>query len=284
MQKGTGALIMLCLIVSQWGCNSTSSTMEENEALEPFAASYERIENRSAIGQKYKLLIVESSHYSKAETNSFRTPANQVLAYISLGEVSRGRWYYPLLEERGFLGINENWDSPYLNLADSVTRSIMLDQVVPNIMIKGYDGLFLDTIDDVAPYTERAHLQPYMLLLIEEIRKRYPYAFIIQNAGLFLLEETQALVDAVLLEDIATNYNFETSSYYLREEEDYRARVDTLDKYQELTNLPFLIIDFAISDSISSKVINRLDGTPYPYFINNIELNDISRGISSGIK
>lgn len=276
-------MIMICIVVSQLGCNSTSS-VKENRPLEPFAVSYERIENRSAIGQKYRLLIVESSHYSKADTDSLQTLTNQVLAYVSLGEVDPGRWYYPLLEERGFLGTNEHWDSRYLNLADSVTRSILLDKVVPNIMIKGYDGLFLDTIDDVAPHTERAHLQPYMLQLIQEIRRRYPDAFIVQNAGLFLLEETQGLVNAVLLEDIATNYDFETGRYFLRNEEEYQDQLRTIDKYRSMTNLPFLIVDFAVSDSLRSRAINRLEKLPYAYFINNIELNDISQGISSGVQ
>lgn len=283
MKISVGIIKIVLLAMLLDACVSTTNTVIDSpHPLEPFAVSYEKISNRSAIAQQYKLLIVESDQYTASETDSLTTSSNEVLAYISLGEVDRNRWYYPLLEERGFLGVNENWDSPYLNLADSVTRSILLDQVVPKIMEKGYNGLFLDTVDNVAPYTERAYLQPYMLELIEQIRERYPDAIIMQNAGLFLLDQTQYIVDAVLLEDIATLYDFENSTYNLRSLSNFRARIDTLEKYQTLTQLPFFVIDFADTVTLQQEVVDRLSDEPYPYFIGRIELNDISTGISSG--
>src|SRR5699024_10034713 len=157
-------LLLTAFIISIGDCAGPGPDItKEDTLLEPFAVSYEKIADLAGAANEYKLLIVEPEHYSKAEVDSLNTASNTLLAYVTLGEVDRSRWYYPLLEARGFLGVNENWDSPYLNLADSVTRSIMLDRVIPNIMIKGYDGLILDTVDDVAPYTDRAWLQPHMV-------------------------------------------------------------------------------------------------------------------------
>ncbi|WP_212747554.1 endo alpha-1,4 polygalactosaminidase [Fodinibius saliphilus] len=260
-------------------CNTTESVKKID--VEPFAASYERISSLEKVASKYDLLIVEPDNYSKAAVDTLNTPDNTLLGYISLGEVNKFRWYYPLMEEQGFIGINENWDSPYLNLADSTTRSILLDKVLPNIMTKGYDGLFLDTIDNVAPYTERSHLQPYMLEIIAGIKERYPKAVVVQNAGLFMLDRTHKYIDAVLIEDVATNYNFKRKDYHLRSTESYREKVDRIIKLKQEYDLPFLIVDFAKTYSLKKLARNRLDTLGMPYFISTIELNDISKGISS---
>jgi uncharacterized protein (TIGR01370 family) len=262
-------------------CKSTEQ-LTKSVSYEPFAVSYEDIENPAQATSQYDLLIVEPDNYSKAEVDSMKTAGNTVLGYISLGEVNKYRWYYPLMEEQGFLGINENWDSPYLDLADPKVRSIMLDQVLPNIMAKGFDGLFLDTIDDVAPYTERSHLQPYMLDIIRQMRERYSESVIIQNAGFFMLDQTHSYVDAVLIEDVATNYNFDLDRYNLQPIEEYKQKVETIRRLKSKYNKPFLIVDFALNEPLRNEAMGRLDTLDIPYFISTIELNDISKGISSG--
>lgn len=280
MNKLNSCLACITLLFSMSDCTGPGF-IKQGRALEPFAVSYEKIEDLRGAADKYKLLIVEPDQYSKAEADSLTTESNKVIAYVTLGEVDRNRWYYPLLEKRGFLGVNEYWDSPYLNLADSTTRSILLDQVIPNIMSKGFDGLFLDTVDDVAPYTERSHLQPFMEEIIGQIRSAYPDAFIIQNAGLFLLDSSHKLIDAVLIEDVATSYNFENQTYNLKGRDDYREKVKIIEKNSNLYNKPFLIVDFSDKESLTSTVIKRLDTLPYPYFIGSIQLNNIWDTISS---
>lgn len=280
----SSSIVCLVLTISVFlvQCTASKSVASwSRQMFEPFAVSYERIENFAKVAERYQLLIVEPDHYSKSEVDSLNTAENELIAYITLGEVDRNRWYYPLLEERGFLGVNENWDSPYLNLADSTTRSILLDKVVPNIMSKGFDGLFLDTIDDVAPYTDRAHLQPHMLEIISNIHSAYPKTTIIQNAGLFLLDKTNKYIDAVLIEDVATSYDFRTQTYNLKSEQKYEEKVKTINQYSTKFKKPFLIVDFAKENHLNRLAERRLDALPYPYFINTIELNNISTGISS---
>ncbi|HLR31400.1 MAG TPA: endo alpha-1,4 polygalactosaminidase [Fodinibius sp.] len=275
-------LLLTAFIISIGDCAGPGPDItKEDTLLEPFAVSYEKIADLAGAANEYKLLIVEPEHYSKAEVDSLNTASNTLLAYVTLGEVDRSRWYYPLLEARGFLGVNENWDSPYLNLADSVTRSIMLDRVIPNIMIKGYDGLILDTVDDVAPYTDRAWLQPHMVDIIAEIDREYPDAFILQNAGLFLLDRVHNYIDALMMEDVATSYNFEDQTYHLKPQEDYDNKVDVIEKHASAFNKPLLIVDYSVTDSLSERVIERLDSLSHPYFIGSIWLNDITETISS---
>lgn len=263
------------------GCLNSKQVHPTNEQLEPFAISFGKETNLEEIGATYKLIIVEPDQFDKIETDSLNNASNKLLAYVTLGEVDRSRWYYPLLEEQGFLGVNENWDSPYIDLADSTSRAILLNQVIPNIMIKGYDGLFLDTIDAVAPYTERKHLQPYMVDLIKDIRTNYPEAYIIQNAGLFLLDEVHNSINAVLVEDVATSYNFNEETYNLRAQQEYEDKITEINNLSNTYNLPFLIVEYAEENELVDLTKSRLDEFSYPYFISTIELDRFDNGISS---
>ena len=261
-------------------CSTTDSTVGTlgYEALSPFAASYEKITPDQVSG--YDLIIVEPSHFNKSEVNALKNTGALVLAYISLGEVGDYRWYFSLMEERGFLGKNENWNTYYINLADTQVYSLFFDQIIPEIMVLGFDGLFLDTVDSVAPYTPRSYLQTDMLRLIQQIRTEYPESMIIQNAGLFLLNNTAEVVDAVLIEDVATAYNFGNKSYALKEEEAYRSKVNTIQTLSQENDIPFLIIDFAKEKPLQDMAVQRLESLEFPYFINTIELNNISSGIT----
>lgn len=261
-------------------CSTTNSTVQtfSYETLSPFAASYEKV-NPDQVTE-YDLIIVEPTHYNKAEVDALKNTGAIVLAYISLGEVGEYRWYFSLMEERGFLGKNENWNTYYINLADSQVYSLFFNEIIPEIMVLEFDGLFLDTVDAVAPYTSRSHLQPDMLRLIQQIRTEYPESMIIQNAGLFLLNNTAEAIDAVLIEDVATSYNFANKTYALKREEAYKSKVNTIQKLSQENNIPFLIIDFATEQSLRSMAAQRLDSLEFPYFINNIELNNISSGIT----
>lgn len=261
-------------------CRTTDQTLvsPRYEILSPFAVSYEKITPAEA--RNYDLIIVEPNHYNKSEITALKSTGTNVLAYVSLGEVNPGRWYFPILAERGFLGKNENWDSYYINLADSVTYKFFFTDVFSELTFKGFDGFFLDTIDAVAPYTSRSHLQPHMERMITELDARYPEHFIVQNAGLFLLDKTADVVDAVLIEDVATHYDFKTDSYSLKEEEKYRQKVSIIKKISNTKALPFLIVDFATSISVRQQAVQRLDTLAFPYFINTIKLNNISEGVS----
>lgn len=272
-----GTLLLLLWIA---GCSSTGSSAEfpDYRVLSPFGASYEKITQEQLHG--YDLIIVEPNHYNRKEVNELQSSGTKVIAYISLGEVNPNRWYFSIFEERGFLGRNEAWNSYYIDLQDEYIYSFFTDEIVPNLMSREFDGLFLDTIDAVAPYTPRNHLQPRMIRLIRDIRTAYPDRMIIQNAGLFLLDSTARYVDAVLIEDVATHYDFSDQSYALKNSTAYIQKVRRISALSEAHHMPFLIIDFADTPQLQEQAARRLDSLSYPYFINRIGLNNLSAGIT----
>ena len=266
--------------LSFMSCSATDQavTSLEYDDLSPFAVSYEKIQPQQAA--PYDVIIVEPNHYNKSEVTAIKSTGTMVLAYVSLGEVNPDRWYYSILEERGFLGKNENWNSYYINLEDSVTYNLFFDKVFPELAFRGYDGFFLDTIDAVAPYTDRNHLQPHMARLINQIHTEYPDHIIIQNAGLFLLNKTAPAISAVLIEDVATHYDFQANLYTLKEKPEFEKKAAQMKKLSENSETPFLILDFAKDDILRTEAVKRLDTLAFPYFISSIELNALSDGTS----
>lgn len=266
--------IVISLFITQ--CNSAKN-IQKNSILSktPFGVCYSKVTPDQV--KNYKMVVIEPDFYSKAEITSLKATGATIIAYITLGEVDSNRWYFPLLQERGFIGVNENWNSSFLNLEDDETRSIILEKALPEIMIKGVDGIFLDTVDAVSPFTERKELAPYMLTMIQGIRDLYPNKIIIQNAGLFLLEDSRDLIDAVLIEDIASGYDFTRKEYFIKELSAFNDRIKLVRATSENYNVPVLIVDFAESKLAIEEVKTRLDTLNFPYFISNIQLSQLPK-------
>src|SRR5690554_2217363 len=169
MFKNIVLILFLGFIVQ---CKTSEFPTINNKSIVPFGISYARVDPADV--SNYKMIIIEPDFYTPSDIHKFKLKGPSVIAYVTLGEVDKYRWYYKDLEKIGFLGINENWDSPFLDLEDPETRKLILEKVIPRILEKGVDGLFLDTVDAVSPYTSRKHLAPYMLQLIKDIRKAYP--------------------------------------------------------------------------------------------------------------
>ncbi|GAB4178771.1 MAG: hypothetical protein Kow00108_14600 [Calditrichia bacterium] len=250
-----------------------SGCMTMNKSKLKFGIAYGKIEFKNE--SSYNLLIVEPDHYTKPEIDALKQKGIKVIAYLSLGEVDPYRWYFPYLKERGFLGMNPDWNSYYINLADKKTIELMLNKVLPNIMIKGFDGLFFDTVDAVAPYTEHRDLKDEMVNLIKKIREKYPRAYLIQNAGLFLIDETAPYIDGLLLEDVATGYDFKTNQYILKDEKEFSQRLSILEEIYRKYKPDIYIVDYADTPDRKREVEKRLQRTPFYWFIGKIELQTL---------
>lgn len=254
-------------------CNPGETQLLKKTDLAPFGVCYSKVKPEQT--RNYRLVILEPDLYSAAEISQIHAAGTRVIGYLSLGEVNPYRWYYPELKQLGFLGQNENWGSYYINLEDPDSRDLLINKAALQIYLKGFDGFFLDTIDAVAPYTERSNLEEEMLSVIEGLRSRFPKSLIIQNAGLFLLDRSQKYIDAVAIEDIASSYDFKNNEYKVLNASDFEERIRLIKHYQELSGLPFLIIDFADSAPQVEKVRQKLEPLNIPYFISSIALDTL---------
>ena len=163
------------------------------------------------------LAILESDHWDATLLINGKT---QYYGYLSLGEAESNRPYFKRIQNKDFvLHKNPNWpQSHYVDIRSKDWQNIVLNQLIPQILKKGYQGIFLDTID-TAIYLEDTQPEKYkgskkeMVDFIKKIRKTYPSLKIIPNNGLELLSEWGGIIDGVLVEDLHTQYNFKTNRY-----------------------------------------------------------------------
>ncbi|MFY0698648.1 MAG: endo alpha-1,4 polygalactosaminidase [Balneola sp.] len=270
MYKKLSLIIIYLLTVN---CISSSSKLSEDSTFDSFGVVYSDI-NPSVVSG-YKLLIVEPYFYTKQEIIEFNSRGIKVVAYLSLGEVNESRRYFNEFKEIGLIGKNQNHGSYYLDLSEARIKEKFVNEIVPELLSYGYDGLFLDTIDAVAPYTLRRNMEQDMVDLISGIRSRNPDKLLIQNAGLFLLDKTAAFIDAVAIEAIASGYDFDKNEYQIKPVEEYEEKLEVIDSLHHNYKVPFLIIDFAENYGNSLLIKNRLEEAGYPFFISNIEFRGL---------
>jgi hypothetical protein len=104
-------------------------------------------------------------------------------------------WYLDDADRNGLPDENSNWGSYYVNAGDSLWRSFLKDNpsgTDNTLVVKGCDGLFLDTIDTASPWSP----WPYRWMVVQMsdlvgwLRQAYPDKYLIANRGLFYFDST----------------------------------------------------------------------------------------------
>ena len=156
---------------------------------------------------KFDLLVFDSdSHPAIAP---LKEREKTVVGYLSIGEVNSTRSYFNEVKAQNLvLSENKNWkNSFFIDVRNPLWTKRVVEQLVPKILHSGFDGVFLDTVDN-APYLEQTEPQRYrgmadaMVLLIKTIRQNYPAIKIIANRGFDILPRIENDIDMVLGESI----------------------------------------------------------------------------------
>jgi polysaccharide biosynthesis protein PelA len=186
-----------------------------------------------AVAQSYDLLVLEPDH--ARPISPLRGPLTQLLGYISLGEVEQGRDYIDLLLREGALKTtNPNWpDARIVDVRNPAWSALVLDRLIPEILRKGYDGIFLDTLDNAEALESKdpigcAGMVDQAAELVSLIRLRYPDITIMINRGYALLARAANNIDLVLGEAMASRWNFTTKRYEFTPQVDWLWQADRL--------------------------------------------------------
>ena len=168
----------------------------------------------------YSLLVLDSHYHPSLET--LKTQKKLLLGYLSLGEVEKDRPYYNEVRAEGILLMeNRNWKGSYFVdvRAPRWVRRVIED-LIPAILHQGFDGLFLDTMDNPGhlertdPAAYKGMTQAAVNLLLA-IRTHYPNLPVMLNRGYDLYEQGGGYVDMVLGESVFGDYDFSTQTYRL---------------------------------------------------------------------
>jgi polysaccharide biosynthesis protein PelA len=155
----------------------------------------------------YELAILQAEAYTPHEIAHLAAQHTQTLAYLSVGEVPAAEadasWLM-LDPETGTSLRNEQWDTLLVDCRSPAWQRHILSAAIPQLLARGFAGLFLDTIDvhDRVPVT-----RPGVVALLQQIRKAHPTIPILVNRGFSLLETVVDVADGVLFEAFTTRYD-----------------------------------------------------------------------------
>lgn len=172
------------------------------------------------------LLVLEPHHARSIAP--LRGPGSILLGYVSFGEVERSRPYFAALEKAGALrAANPNWpDARLADLRHRAWRAIVLDQLVPAILALGYDGIFIDTMDNAEAMERQDPVANKGMVaagasLIAAVRARFPKIRIMLNRGYAVLPDVAPKIDYLLGEAMASRWNFASKHYELLGDSDW---------------------------------------------------------------
>lgn len=185
------------------------------------------------LARQFDLLVLEP-HHARAIA-PLRAPGATLLGYISLGEVERGRPYVDALATAGALSAaNPNWpDARLVDLRRREWTDLVLDRLIPDILRLGYDGIFIDTMDN-AEALERedpvgnAGMVAAGVTLLRAIRARFPAIRIMLNRGYAVVPGAAGAFDILLGEAVASRWSFVDKRYELTSASDWAWQLDRL--------------------------------------------------------
>jgi endo-alpha-1,4-polygalactosaminidase (GH114 family) len=228
-----------------------------------------------SIVKDYKYVILESKHYTTDDVRVMKSHNQKIFAYISLGEINENSTHFNDLKKYTF-GKNEIWSSHYISLNSKKANEILIE-MVDEIFAFGYDGLFLDNIDNYTIHGPQKDQTEKVIQLIKMIKEKYPKKMFIQNAGLDLAEETSRYIDLIAVESIATDYSFKEKKCKLRDKINFEANLSRVNTISATYSIPFIIIEYAESKPLVDQVEERLSATGFDYFIGSIDLQTIPK-------
>lgn len=199
--------------------------------------------------KKFDLAILDSD--SHPDLTELKATGTILIGYVSLGEVADYRWYWnDIAKKPWILEKNPNWNSRMIDVRADEWRQLLTEQIIPRILAKGFDGIFLDTIDD-AEYLEQYHpkkkypgMGAAMVRLIKLIRKKFPTIYIVANRGFAFLNEIASSIDGVVAESIFTTIDFEKSMTRRRNAYETAPIIKQLRKASKRTGLKVFTLDY----------------------------------------
>lgn len=197
-----------------------------------FVVCYGAIENPAEL-YDYEVLVLDAE-IDEAVLRGCAAGASR-LGYLSLCEVNMTRGYAPEVASQGLLLFeNKNWrDARYVELRDPRWTRRVTEQLIPALIERGFNGLFIDTLDD-AEYLETLDprrftgMRDAAVTLMHAIRRRYPNLAIMVNRGYALLDRIIDDIDMLMGESVRSTFDAKQGGYVLVGNDGYLWQRDRL--------------------------------------------------------
>jgi len=205
---------------------------------------------------RFDLVVLDGRYHPPLERLTAGRPI--LLGYVSVGEVdidgpgwetARGQPY--LVRENRF------WSSWVVDVRDPRWQSLLLEKLVPQVLLEGFDGLFLDTFDSALALAgdgdgrRFAGVDAALVEIVRHLRRTYPAVPIAVNRGLPVLPAIAREIDYILVEDLYSFYDPDRRRYRRVDADTRRILLDQVAAGRRVApGLTVLTLDYAEADQI----------------------------------
>ena len=258
----TFALILMGLSLAQEGPRGAVHDIED------YVVYYGKGELEAL--STFDLAIIQPDTLSEEELAKLKAAGTLVVAYLSVGEAEPARpWYSDgRVDPRWLLSKNENWGSYRVDANQEGWRKLM-GELTGEFLDKGFDGVFLDTVDTVDAYPETI---PGMIELIRGLRETYPDALLVQNRGFTVLDDVADTIDALMFESLTGSYDFSDDTYIYA---DNSFTAEQLVELKERTDLVILALDYADTPAMAYRAVEAAKEYGFVPAVSTILLDEI---------
>ena len=121
--------------------------------------------------------MLEPENIKPTELTQLKRSGAVAYSYLSVGEVGEHRNWYDRIPQDAVTGTNGDWNSKLMNLSDPAWQRFLLQRAA-ELQRRGYEGLFLDTMDSyqlfVKSDAERKTQEAALANLVYRIKRKYP--------------------------------------------------------------------------------------------------------------
>lgn len=193
----------------------------------------------------YSSVVVQP--YSDVDPKQFQQPSFTLYAYASLGEVSEASPLMKSIPAAWIKGRNASWGSAVMDAANPAWQTFFIDQIIAPLVSKGYQGVFLDTLDSYELFAktpaEKAAQLKGVYTMIAAIHARFPTLHILVNRGFDIIPDIKPFISGVVAESLFKTCNPTTHAYGDVSQQEHHALLEKLKAVSAL-GVRVIVIDY----------------------------------------
>ncbi len=160
----------------------------------------------------FDLVVVDGEEARSSQVRALRAQGKVVLAYLSVGTIERGRFWYRRAERYRLRDRFEEFDEYYAATSKRGYRRLIAREVAPRILEKRFDGLFLDNTDMIADHPRQKRGMHRLVGALARLVHRRGKLLFSQN-GDEVIGPSLRYYDGWNREDVTWTYDFGRRRY-----------------------------------------------------------------------
>lgn len=205
--------------------------------------------NEAPIGSlfAYDWVVLQPDQVDDARISLLKRGGTRPIAYSSVDELARAHELFSAVPEHWIIGENPDWDSVVLDIRMPEVRRFLLDQLLAPALDRGFEGVFLDTLDSHrltrAGEQDTRGFALSQAQLVEAFKSRFPDALLVINRGFHLPAEARKQVDALAFESYRSGFDAGDNAYRPVSDSDRQWLDQQLAPWRD-AEVPIIAIDY----------------------------------------